>query len=163
VLFRSEGGGLVAEAPGRLGPVLVLVIDEIDRRSDVAERLAVTIPPDGGPLSDLDPDAFAVLARNLIENALKHGDPEGTVSVRLTEVALEVENDGPVIAADRLDRLTRRFERGPTRAEGSGLGLAIAAAICRGSGATLDLVSPAPGRADGFLARVRLPSARSSS
>jgi two-component system OmpR family sensor kinase len=162
-LAKAEGGGLLAEVPGRLGPVLALVIEEIDRRADVAERLALAIPPDGGPLSDLDPDAFAVLARNLVENALKHGDPEGTVAVRLTAEALEVENGGPAVATEQLDRLTRRFERGPTRAEDSGLGLAIAAAICRGSGATLDLVSPAPGRADGFLARVRLPSARSSS
>ena len=162
-LAKAEGGGLLAETPARLGPVLALVIDEIDRRSDVTDRLVVAIPPDGGALSDLDPDAFAVLARNLIENALKHGNPEGPVAVRLTAEAFEVENDGSAVAAERLERLTRRFERGPTTAEGSGLGLAIAAAVCRGSGATLDLVSPIPGRADGFLARVRLPSARSSS
>ena len=162
-LAKAEGGGLLAETPTRLGPLLVLVLGEIDRRFDVAERLAPSIPADGGPPSDLDPDAFAVLARNLIENALKHGAPEGKVAVRLGDDRFEVENDGPAIAADRLAHLTRRFERGPTTAEGSGLGLAIASAICRGSGATLDLVSPAPGRDDGFLARVRLPLARSSS
>jgi two-component system OmpR family sensor kinase len=162
-LAKAEGGGLVAETPARLGPVLALVIDEIDRRADVADRLAVSIPPDGGPLSDLDADAFAVLARNLVENALKHGVSEGVVAVRLTDEALEVENDGAAIAAEDLDRLTRRFERGPTTAEGSGLGLAIVAAICRGSGATLELRSPVPGRDGGFLARVRLPAPRSSS
>ena len=162
-LAKAEGGGLLAETPTRVGPVLALVIDEIDRRSDVAERLDVSIPPDGGPLCDLDPDAFAVLARNLIENALKHGSPEGRVTVRLGGDGLEVENDGPVVAAGDLARLTRRFERGSTAAEGSGLGLAIVAAVCRGSGAVLDLRSPAPGRDGGFLARVRLPVARSSS
>ncbi len=162
-LAKAEGGGLLAETPARLGPVLALVIDEIDRRADVADRLAVTIPPDGGPLCDLDADAFAVLARNLVENALKHGAPDGEVAVRLTDDALEVENDGPVIAAEDLDRLTRRFERGPTTADGAGLGLAIVVAICRGSGATLDLRSPAPGRDGGFLARVRLPAPRSPS
>ena len=162
-LAKAEGGGLLAETPTRLGPVLALVIDEIDRRSDVADRLDVAIPADGGPPSDLDPDAFAVLARNLIENALKHGLSEGRVAVRLTPDAFEVENDGPVIPAERLARLTRRFERGPTTADGAGLGLAIATAICRGSGASLDLVSPAPGRDGGFLARVRLPAARSGS
>ncbi|MDK9698103.1 MAG: ATP-binding protein [Siculibacillus sp.] len=160
-LAKAEGGSLLAETPSRLGPVLALVIDEIDRRSDVAERLDVSIPADGGPLSDLDPDAFAVLARNLIENALQHGASEGTVSVRLSAEGFEVENDGPVIAAGEFDRLVRRFERGSTTADGSGLGLAIAAAICRGSGASLDLVSPAPGRDAGFLARVGPPAGRS--
>lgn len=162
-LAKAEGGGLVAETPAPLGPVLALVIEEIDRRADVAERLAVSIPADGGRPSDLDADAFAVLARNLIENALKHGDPEGIVAVRLADDLLEVENDGPPVAADRLVHLTRRFERGPTKADGAGLGLAIVAAICRGAGARLDLLSPIPGRADGFLARVRLPAARSGS
>lgn len=160
-LAKAEGGGLLAETPGRLGPVLALVIDEIDRRFDVAERLDVAIPADGGPLSDLDADAFAVLARNLIENALKHGAAEGRVAVRFTADGFEVENDGPAVAADGLERLTRRFERGPTTAEGSGLGLAIAAAICRGSGAMLELLSPVPAAAGGFLARVRLPAVRS--
>ena len=160
-LAKAEGGGLLAETPGRLGPVLALVIDEIDRRFDVAERLDVAMPADGGPLFDLDADAFAVLARNLIENALKHGTPEGRVAVRLGADGFEVENDGPAVAAEQLERLTRRFERGPTTAEGSGLGLAIAAAICRGAGAPLDLLSPVPSRDDGFLARVRLPAVRS--
>ena len=160
-LAKAEGGGLIAERPGRLGPVLALVVEEIDRRADVADRLAVSIPPDGGPPTDLDPDAFAVLARNLIENALKHGAPQGQVAVRLTADGFEVENEGPAVAAETLARLTRRFERGPTSAEGSGLGLAIVAAICRGSGVALDLVSPAPGRDGGFLARVRLPAGRS--
>jgi two-component system OmpR family sensor kinase len=162
-LAKAEGGGLLAETPNRLGPILALVIDEIDRRADVAERLDVSIPADGGPLSELDADAFAVLARNLIENALKHGPVDGTVAVRFSGDAFEVENDGPPIASEVLGRLTRRFERGPTAAEGSGLGLAIVAAICRGAGARLELLSPIPGRDRGFLARVRLPAARSSS
>ncbi|TBW33786.1 HAMP domain-containing protein [Siculibacillus lacustris] len=161
-LAKAEGGGLIAEKAAPLGPVLALVVEEIDRRFDVAERLDVAIPPDGGGPSDLDPDAFAVLARNLIENALKHGARDGKVAVRLGDHRFEVENDGPAVAPDRLERLTRRFERGPTTAEGSGLGLAIVAAVCRGAGLRLDLLSPIPGRAEGFLARVELPRSRSA-
>jgi two-component system OmpR family sensor kinase len=155
-LAEAEGGGLVGEAPAALGPVLALVLDEIDRRFDVADRLRVSRPADGGPVSDLDPDAFAVLVRNLVENALKHGDPETPIVVRLTEESLEVANHGPVVAAVELDRLTRRFERGSTAADGFGLGLAIVAAVCRGTGMRLELVSPLPGEADGFLVRVAL-------
>lgn len=154
-LAKAEGGGLLAERPAPLGAVLRLVIEEIDRRRDVAERLTVEMPADGGAPCDLDADAFAVLVRNLVENAAIHGPPEGRIAVRFDGRRLEVENDGPAVAAAVLARLGRRFERGTTRAEGSGLGLAIVAAICRGAGARFEILSPAPGRDDGFLARVR--------
>ncbi|MFS8039521.1 sensor histidine kinase [Xanthobacter sp. AM11] len=157
-LAKAEGGGLLAEHPAPLGPVLRHVIAELDRQTDRGADLVVTIPPDGGPVSDLDPDAFAVLARNLIENALKHGAPETPIHVRLSADGFAVANRCPVVPADRLAALLRPFERGPTQAEGSGLGLAIAAAVCRGAGLKLDLASPIPAEADGFRVTVRFPA-----
>jgi len=154
-LAKAEGGGLLAETPAPLGLVLRHVIEEIDRQTDRGEALVVSITPDGGPLSDLDPDAFAILARNLIENALKHGAPDALVSVRLAAGLFEVSNHGAIVPAEQLERLVRPFERGPTRSEGSGLGLAIAAAICRGAGLAFDLASPIPGETDGLRATVR--------
>lgn len=154
-LAKAEGGGLLAATPTSLGPVLTLVVDEIDRRRDLADRLELTLTPADAPGSDIDPDAFAILARNLIENAAIHGDPDGRIAVRFDGRVLEVENDGPAVEPEVLARLGRRFERGATRAEGSGLGLAIVAAIARGVGAEMALLSPVPGRHDGFLARVR--------
>ena len=156
-LAKAEGGGLLAERPASLRPILDLVLEEVDRRRDIADRLTVEGPAAGDAPSDLDPDAFAVLARNLVENAAIHGPPAGRIAVRFDGRRLEVENDGPAVAAAVLARLGRRFERGVTRAEGSGLGLAIVAAICRGAGARFEILSPAPGRDDGFLARVRFP------
>lgn len=161
-LAKAEGGGLVSEHPAPLGPVLRLVVEELDRQFDCGDRLDVTIPPDGGPALDLDPDAFAVLARNLVENAVRHGDPDESVRIRLAADRFEVTNGGPAVPADRLSALTRPFERGPTRAAGSGLGLAIAAAICEGAGLRLDLASPVPGGSDGFRATVRFASATGS-
>lgn len=161
-LAKAEGGGLVAERPAPLGPVLRLVIDEIDRRRDIADRLVVETVEGGDALSDLDPDAFAILARNLVENAAIHGPEEGRIVVRFDGRVLEVENDGAAVAPEVLERLGRRFERGVTRGEGSGLGLAIVSAICRGVGARFEMVSPAPGRGDGFLARVHLATAARS-
>jgi two-component system OmpR family sensor kinase len=155
-LAKAEGGGLLAEVPAPLGPVLRHVIEEVVRHADCAERLDVSIPADHDVPSDLDADAFAVLARNLIENAVKHGDPDKPITVRLTDGRFEVANRGEVVPEDQLERLTRPFERGPTAAEGSGLGLAIAAAICRGAGLALELESPIPGEADGFRATVHL-------
>ena len=107
----------------------------------------------------MDADAFAILARNLIENALKHGAPDRPVAVTLTDGGLlGVTNDGPVVAPETLARLRRPFERGVTAATGSGLGLAIAEAIAAGTGTELELRSPAPGRSCGFEARVQLPA-----
>ncbi|OYZ79847.1 MAG: two-component sensor histidine kinase [Rhizobiales bacterium 24-66-13] len=153
-LAKAEGAGLLAEAPAPRH-----VIDDLDRQSARAGDIALTIAADGGPVSDLDPDAFAVLARNLIENALKHGTPDTPVHVRLDADRLEISNHGAAVPAERLAMLLRPFERGPTGADGSGLGLAIAAAICRGAGLTLEIASPIPGAADGFSAIVRFPKA----
>lgn len=155
-LAKAEGGGLLSESRAPLGPVLRHVVEEVARQTDSGDRLNISVPPDGGPPSDLDPDAFAILARNLIENAVKHGDPDRRITVRLTDGLFEVSNRGEVVPAEQLARLPRPFERGPTSADGSGLGLAIAAAICRGAGLALDLASPIPGEADGFRATVRL-------
>jgi two-component system OmpR family sensor kinase len=161
-LAKAEGGGLIAQTAEPLAPVLRLVIDEIRRQGGPADRPAFTISAEPTP-SDLDPDAFAILARNLIENAVRHGDPGTPVRVVLEPGLFEVSNHGPVLPTERLAALTRPFERGPTHSEGSGLGLAIAAAICRGVGLDLELSSPIPGESDGFRARVRLePRAHAS-
>lgn len=152
-LAKAEGGGLIAALPRPLEPVLRLVIQEAERDLDVNGRLELVV--EGEPVSNLDPDAFAVLARNLIENAVKHGDAERPILVRLGPDSLVVENDGPPVASERLRLLVRPFERGATRATGSGLGLAIAAAICRGAGLTLELASPRPRADEGFCATVR--------
>ncbi|WP_024279907.1 ATP-binding protein [Xanthobacter sp. 126] len=154
-LAKAEGAGLLAEAPAPLAPVLRHVIADLDRQTGRAEDIDLSIATEGGPVSDLDPDAFAVLARNLIENALKHGGPDTPVQVRLTADRLEISNHGPVVPAERMAQLLRPFERGPTGAEGSGLGLAIAAAICRGAGLSLEIASPIPGETEGFSAVVR--------
>ena len=156
-LARAEGGGLIAETPQDLGPVLALVVDEFRHVGGDGVRLRFVAPPDGRLPSRMDPDAFAILVRNLIENALKHSPAGSPVEIALSEGAvLRVVNGGPALPADVLARLRARFERGPTTADGSGLGLAIADLIASGAGATLELLSPAESRADGFEARVSL-------
>ena len=74
-------------------------------------------------MSDIDPDAFGILCRNLVENALRHGAENAPVDVTLTaDGQLIVANDGPVLPRDTLDRLTARFERASASTDGSGLG-----------------------------------------
>jgi two-component system, OmpR family, sensor kinase len=152
-LAKAEGGGLLAEQPSDLAEVLALVADEIARSSDEDDRIDLKTPDDR-VLSDVDPDAFAVLARNLIENALKHGTPDDPVEVVLEPDSLTVRNHGPVVVADEVARLMRPFERGASRSDGSGLGLAIVAAVCRGAGLELKITSPVETWPDGVSVRV---------
>ena len=154
-LARAEGGGVIGAEAHDLVPVLAALVDDLAR--DLPQgRIALSLP-DRPVLSRLDRDAFGVLARNLIENALIHGAAGGPVAVRLTAAGLlRVENDGPVIAPETLARLTERFARGETRAAGSGLGLTIAAGIARVIGADLVLRSPRAGARDGFSAELRV-------
>jgi two-component system, OmpR family, sensor kinase len=151
-LAKAEGAGLILETAQDLVPVFSLVAADFN----AGDRLAITIPS-APVLSVIDPDAFAVLVRNLIENALAHGAEDEPVSAVLTaDCKLIITNGGPSVAPETLDRLRKPFERASS-APGTGLGLAIADTIATGSGATFDLISPVPGRVDGFQVRVLLP------
>lgn len=156
-LARAEGGGLLAEEPRDLAPVLRHLVEEMAATRDGGPPLRLTVEPAADAVSPMDPDAFAILMRNLIENALKHGATGAPVEVVLSDRLVRVVNDGPAVPRETLCRLKGRFARGTTPAAGSGLGLAIADAIASGAGGSLDLISPATGREDGFEAVVRLP------
>jgi len=70
-----------------------------------------------------------VLINNLLINAIRHTQQEGSISVVLTESFFEVSNSG----TEKLntDLLFKRFSRLSSDNSGSGLGLAIINEICR--------------------------------
>jgi two-component system OmpR family sensor kinase len=156
-LARAEGGRLRIDGAGDLRTIARLVADDAGQAAG-PRRVALNLP--GQPvMSDLDPDAFGILLRNLIENALRHGADGHPVEVTLSpDGLLTVANDGPAVPAETIARLTARFERGGSGREGSGLGLAIVAAIAERLGSELILRSPRPGQARGFEAEIRLPA-----
>ncbi|MBX3013331.1 MAG: hypothetical protein KF832_17560 [Caldilineaceae bacterium] len=101
-----------------------------------------------GPLSPVlgDPDRLRQLFLNLLENALKYGDPGNRITVQLTAsaqgVACLVGDTGPGIAAAHLPHLTRRFYRAaPAGVAGSGLGLALVAEILQQHQSHLEIES----------------------
>ncbi len=156
-LARAEGGRLRLDAARDLRPAARIVTEDAARNATPG-RLRLTLP-DRPVLSDLDPDAFGILLRNLIENALRHGAEDGRIDVTLGPGGtLRVANDGPVVPPEVLSRLTARFERGGAGNEGSGLGLAIVAAIAERLGSKLELRSPATGRNRGFEVEIGLPT-----
>jgi two-component system OmpR family sensor kinase len=154
-LAKAEGGGLLSETPQDLMLLLEHIAQDARRKNSNPIRLF--LPEVDSLYATVDPDAFAILVRNLIENAVKHGAPGGEVEIRLSGTGLlRVVNPGPVIPKETLGRLSGRFVRGDSQASGSGLGLTIAKMIARGFGSELMLFSPAQGRADGFEASVQL-------
>ena len=156
-LARAEGGRLRIDRSGDLRVVARIVVDDLGR-AGAPGRIDLNLP-DTAVMSDIDPDAFAILCRNLVENALRHGAENQAVEVTLTaDGDLVVSNDGPVVPRTELDRLTTRFERANASTDGSGLGLAIVAAIANRLGSSLILKSPRSGASSGFQASLRLPT-----
>lgn len=154
-LAKAEGGGVLTGESHDVAQVLRYVVAEYQQAAGSSLQLDITAAT---VLSSIDPDALAILVRNLIENALKHGAEDQPIEVRLTaDGVLGVINAGVVVPADELTELTKRFVRSKTRASGSGLGLAIAQAIAEGAGTVLMLASPATGREDGFEVTFKLP------
>lgn len=157
-LSRADAGMARAARPIDLLPALALVVDDARRHLDTPSRLEFEIAPGVRLIAPVDIDAFGIIARNLIDNGLHHGDPNAPVRVVVpADNLMEVRSAGPVVAPDRLAILTHRFERGETQAAGSGLGLAIVDTIMRQVGGRLELLSPAPGQPDGFVARLHFP------
>jgi signal transduction histidine kinase len=116
---------------------------------DCRHPLSRTIPP--GVDIRGDHELLTQLFSNLVENAIHH-TPAGThICIALAVVNGEpfasVIDNGPGVATEDLDKVTRRFYRGSASrsAEGHGLGLALVAAIAQLHGARLQLSGAAPG------------------
>jgi two-component system sensor histidine kinase TctE len=101
---------------------------------------------------------------NLVENAMRYGAPQGTVTVMVTlwdsgSVTLVVEDDGPGIPEHERAQVFERFYRIPgSPGEGAGLGLSIVREIARAHGAPVELLNGARGR--GLRVEVTFPRPR---
>jgi signal transduction histidine kinase len=91
---------------------------------------------------------------SLVDNALRHGGGNVTVSARSENgsVELHVEDSGPGLPADFAPHAFERFSRAVPNGDGSGLGLAIVAAIARAHGGAAHAANRPDGGADTWLA-----------
>lgn len=138
-LARQEGGNMPAPQPQPvdMAQLSQRVADELQPAAQHAGLALYTQLDPATPTILGQPDALALLLRNLLENAVRY-TPEGG-QVRLTWGAVEgghamlvVEDTGPGIPPQERERVLDRFYRIPgTTAHGSGLGLAIVAAVAR--------------------------------
>jgi signal transduction histidine kinase len=97
-----------------------------------------------------DAEALRILARNLIDNAVRYSPEGSTVRVRVFRApeglaTLEVTDQGPGIAPADRSRAFARFYRAPGATEGgTGLGLAIVKAIADRHDAKIELGDNTP-------------------
>ncbi|WP_280821675.1 sensor histidine kinase [Pseudaminobacter soli (ex Li et al. 2025)] len=156
-LARAEAGiGLAAEAID-LAVVIRLVAAEFERSAEGAGRIVLDMEPSYTLTRRVDVDAFAIVLRNLIENALIHGTADDPVTISIkNHDTISVSNSGPTVSPEELEKLTARFQRASANAKGTGLGLSIAATLARQMGGALDLRSPRANRSDGFEALLTL-------
>jgi len=93
---------------------------------------------------------------NLLENAGKWSEPNGTVEVALADGELRVRDHGPGIAEEDRPHVFERFYRATAARSlpGSGLGLSIVREVAEAHGGTVT-AEAAPG--GGALLRLKLP------
>jgi signal transduction histidine kinase len=87
-----------------------------------------------------DREALRRALENLVENARKHGPPDGRITLALHGGRVSVSDEGPGLDAEQAAHAFERFWRGPgARGEGSGLGLAIVRAIAERHGGNVSV------------------------
>jgi signal transduction histidine kinase len=149
----------------RLEPAPGLLADLVDAAAPLAERRGLRLRMerlDEIPDSLFDAHKTEVIVANLLSNALKFTPRGGTVVVRAEAepegVGFTVEDDGPGIPADQLERIFERFHQvdGSASREhgGTGLGLALARELARLHGGNVTVRSRL---GEGAAFRVELP------
>jgi signal transduction histidine kinase len=158
-LARVDSG----QAELRLGPTDVsqLVISTANDLQALAASRGDRLDVQSEPLIEgqVDPDRLRQLLVILVDNAIRHGEPGGTVDIRSDKVdhdlRLEISDRGPGIPAEHHSKVFEPFYQldGSRSGSGAGLGLAIARWIVSAHGGTIKLIDNDPG----LMVRIVLP------
>ncbi len=123
---RARGARRAGQAPIDVG---VLLRDLVNAIGSLARGDELQWSIDAAPDLEIpvDADDFNNMMGNLLENAQKWGRSVVQVSARRTAagVEIDIDDDGPGVPGDMIDRVILRGERADTSVSGSGLGLAI--------------------------------------
>ena len=158
-IARIEAGK--AEVVRSRGDVALLLRDVVQHLEGEGAGRPILVRaelPEGAAWLDGDHDKLRQVLINLVGNAIKF-TPAGEVVVRLqlssdgAPLAIEVQDSGVGIAADRLQAIFEPFEQGESgtnrRFGGTGLGLAISKQLCDLMGYQISVVST-PGAGSTF-------------
>jgi two-component system, NtrC family, sensor histidine kinase HydH len=141
-----------------LAPIIKRTLTLLEGRLHRQQVELIVHEEDASPWVNVDPPQIQQVLVNLIINALDAMPAGGRIEVRqfvsaeTDEVVVEIEDDGPGISADIIDRLFEPFAT--TRSTGSGLGLAISRRLIEDQGGSLQAANSAAG---GAVFAIRLP------
>jgi two-component system OmpR family sensor kinase len=149
VLARAADGRL----PIRPEPLSVAALLEgarhrfVDRAAEHGRTIHVAAPDDLVVMADVLRMRQAL--GNLVDNAVRHGAGDITLSARARGDAVEIDvaDEGPGFGPDLAARAFERFARSSESrsGDGAGLGLAIVQAIAEGHGGRAEIVDDASG------------------
>jgi PAS domain S-box-containing protein len=154
---RAEAGQLeISEERIDLGTATIEIVGDFLASADSRSlRLTAQTPPGDDPLV-LESDAARVrqILANLVSNAVKYTQPNGTIVVDAHAVrtddapwrghwaAVAVIDNGPGIPLEKQELVFREFTRfDPDAAAGSGIGLAISRRLARALGGEITFTS----------------------
>ena len=135
LLSNIENQQFAQAAPVRLDQLLEEKSHRLEELA-AARALTLRIVVNGIPALTMHPGLAESLVANLLQNAVKHSLPGGTIRVTLSAQALEVANAGPVITGDPA-RFFERFRKHNAASGSPGLGLSIVQQICQRYGFAL--------------------------
>ena len=121
------------------------------QRKNISFELDIASPL---PTIEVDPGRMTQVLTNILDNAVRHTPDGGKIVLSAKEVndqiELAIQDNGPGLKAEDLDRIFERFYRTDTSRQrdgaipgGSGLGLAIARSIVQANGGQLSAQSEA--------------------
>jgi signal transduction histidine kinase len=141
----SLGGGIVIRKRRQdLVPLATKIVNDVRG----GRAAATEFWTDGSCEACVDEDRFEQVVSNLLDNAVKHGDPQTPIRVALMEtgatVSLTVQNYGPPIDPSFMPLLFDPIKPGKrrrSRSDGVGLGLYISERIVAAHGGKIEVHS----------------------
>ncbi|MEQ8322057.1 MAG: ATP-binding protein [Rhodospirillales bacterium] len=145
LLFAKQMYGGEAKRKVDLIALLQSVCDDLTE----AEQIADFLPPTGRVITKGNPIALRRAFSNLVDNAVKYGeDAKVTMTVNEGHVSIFIEDDGPGIPSDELERVFEPFyrcDRARTKnTGGTGLGLSLAKSVIESHGGKIRLARRQP-------------------
>lgn len=155
-LSRLESGFARSGKMTYLSETLAIIVQDFQAGTAIEDRLILTNSDNHELRGNITRDAFAIVLRNLIQNAFKHGVEGGNVTIDITSpFSLSILNDASPIPDTMLEQLGEPFKRGATSAEGTGLGLSIVRSVMKQCDGTLNLRTKTIGTKTLFEAEIR--------
>lgn len=141
-LSRAEAGIGLSDTPHDLMPVIDMVVEDFRRQIGPSRSVELVKDKGSSLVRPVNADAFGIVLRNLIENAITHGDHGKPVSVHVgSRGEIMVSNAARPFTVEELVDIRKRFIRANDLAPGSGLGLSIVERLLSQMNATLELRS----------------------